>query len=154
MYFNRRFTNYEYLNSQNAKFHHNKGSPIYLSHQDRHVYGSIEFYNNTAENGGGIFISNHSNVIIHKSATVNFANNRANNYGGGIFLTNHSSILFKDHSTTNHKLHETTLGDQYLAHSFTNVSFYNNRASGPGQDIYAINSNITFSNNIKVRNIS
>ena len=149
VYFDQRFTNlHEYLNLQSSKFHYNKGVPIYLSHQDLHIHGSIEFYNNTAENGGAIFISDHSNVIFHKTAMVNFTNNSANNYGGAIFLTNHSSIIFKDNSTTYHfdnKLHKPDDDP-----SFTKVTFYNNIAGGPGQDIHSINSSIIFSNNVKV----
>ena len=81
----------------NSKFHNNKGVPIYLRNQELHISGKTEFLHNKAENGGGIVISDHSNVIFHKHATVNFKNNTANNNGGAVFLTNHSSIVFKEH---------------------------------------------------------
>ena len=97
VYFSTKLRVCEYLKLQDSKFIHNKGVPIYLSNQDLHINGNVEFSNNFAEDGGGIFISDHSNVIIHISATVNFTNNRATNNGGAIFLNNHSSILFKDH---------------------------------------------------------
>ena len=89
----------EYLNLQNSIFYGNKGVPIYLSNQNLHISGNVELFGNTAENGGGIFISEYSNVTFHKSATVNFTHNRANNNGGAIFLTNHSSIVFEEHPT-------------------------------------------------------
>ena len=136
----------ENLNLQNSIFHANKGVPVYLSNKNLHIHGNIEFYNNVAENGGGIFISNHSKVTFHKSATVNFTHNRVNNNGGAIFLTNHSSVIFEEHPTTLYQCHDNTLydthGDQYLAKSLP-VTFYNNAANGFGQDIYAHNSNIT-----------
>ena len=143
----------ENLNLQNSIFHDNKGVPIYLSNKNLHIHGNIEFYNNTAENGGGIFISNHSKVIFHKSATVNFTHNTANNNGGAIFLTNHSNVIFEEHPTTLYQCHDNTLndtlGDQYLAKPLT-VTFYNNIANGFGQDIYAHNSNITVGDNATV----
>ena len=143
----------ENLNLQNSIFNGNKGVPVYLSNKNLHIHGNIEFYNNIAENGGGIFISNHSKVTFHKSATVNFTHNRVNNNGGAISLTNHSSVVFEEHPTTlyqchNNKLYDTH-GDQYLAKSLT-VTFYNNAANGFGQDIYVHNSNITVGGNANV----
>ena len=128
-----------YVNLQNSKFYYNRAVPIYLSNQRLYISGNIEFDGNIAENGGGIFISNHSDVIFHRSARVNFTHNRASN-GGAIFLTNHSSIVFKEYFTS---YRNVTLGDQYLSKSFITVKFYNNTVSRFGHDIYAHNSNIT-----------
>ena len=143
----------ENLNLQNSIFHGNKGVPVYLSNKNLHIHGNIEFYNNIAENGGGIFISNHSKVTFHKSATVNFTHNTANNNGGAIFLTNHSNVVFEEHPTTVYQCHDNTLydtlSDQYLAKSLT-VTFYSNTANGFGQVIYAHNSNITVGGNANV----
>ena len=144
---------YKYLELHNCEFHHNKGVPIYLSNQDLHVNGNIEFSNNIAESGGGIFISDLSNVIIHKSATVNFTNNTATNNGGAIFLTNYSSILIEDHPTQHHcydsKVYDT-VSDQYLTDLSVIVTFYNNRAYELGDNIYGHNSNITVGNNATI----
>ena len=144
------YTNFcKLLKLQNSNFFNNIGVSIYLSNQDLHINGRIEFYNNTSENGGGIFISNQSTVIFHKHAAVNFTNNRATNNVGAIFLTNHSSIFFKDHSTSyqcyDNELYDTT------DHSLGNlVVFFNNTATGFGQDIYAHTSNITVGDDVKV----
>ena len=134
----------EYLNLQDCKFHQNKATSIYLTKQNLYINGNIEFYKNAAENGGGLIISDYSSVTFHKSATVNFTHNTANNSGGAIFLTNHSSISFKDQSTLFqcHELYHT-LGDQYLNKSFITATFYNNTANMLGQHIYAHNSSIT-----------
>ena len=141
------------LNLSDSIFFHNKGVPIYLSNQDLLIHGDVKFHNNIAENGGGIFASDHSNVIFHKSSTVEFINNTAHTNGGAIFLTNHSSILFKGYSTSYqcYELYNIS-GDQMLVNSFTTciVQFYNNTANRLGQDIYVDNSNITFDNNAKV----
>ena len=133
----------EYLELQNSKFHDNIGVPIYLSNQDLHINRNAEFNNNTAENGGGIFISNHSNIIFHKSATVNFTSNTATNNGGAIFLTNHSNILFKDHCTS-YQCYDNELYDNHDdQNKGTLVIFCNNTADGFGQNIYTHSSNIT-----------
>ena len=143
-----------YLNLQNSKFHGNKGVPIYLSNQDIYINGNLEFSNNIAENGGGIVISDHSNVIFHKNAEVSFTNNTATNNGGAIFLNNHSSVLFTaDHFSSYHCYENNTLAidNQYQANLFAIVKFCNNKAYGFGQDIYANNSIITIDNNVIVR---
>ena len=120
---------------KNLKFNNNKGVPIYLSHQNLHISGNIEFCNNIAENGGGIFISDYSNVTFHKSATVNFTHNRANDNGGAIFLTNHSSIVFKEHITCH--------DGQTLQMESITVMLHNNRAKYGGA-IYSNNSSVIF----------
>ena len=147
---------YEVLNLKDSKFYHNKGVPIYISNQDLHIYGDIKFCNNIAENGGGIFISDYSKVIFHKSFVVEFTNNTATNNGGAIFLTNHSSILFKGYKSVSYQHHDNDLyhtpRDQNLANFkfFSKVKSYNNTANGLGQHIYAHNSNITVDANTKV----
>ena len=154
VYFSKLSTNFEvceYLELQDSKFIHNKGVPIYLSYQDLYINRNVEFSDNVAEDGGGVFISDHSNVIFHKSATVNFTNNRATNNGGAIFLTNHSSILFRDHFTSYQCINEqyNTLGDQLLA-NFIMVTFYHNTANQLGQDIYAHTSNMVVGNHAMI----
>ena len=141
----------EVLNLRDSKFCHNKGVPIYLSNQNLSINGNVKFYNNSAENGGGIFVSDHSNVIFHRSGTVKFINNAAQTNGGAIFLTNHSSILFISHS----RLYQNQViySDQTQADAFMTptILFYNNTANGLGQHIYAHNSSLTIDDNTKVR---
>ena len=144
------------LNLSDSMFFHNKGVPVYLSNQDLSINGNVKFHYNIAENGGGIFVGDHSNVIFHKSGTVEFTNNIAYTNGGAILLTNHSSILFKGYSTSYqcddlNELYDIS-NDQILANSLTTctVKFYNNTAFGLGQDIYVHNSNFTVDDNAKV----
>ena len=139
----------KYLYLQNLSFYHNKEIPIYLSNQNLYISGNIEFIGNVVENGGGIYISNYSNVTVYKSAIVKFTHNRANRNGGVIFLTNHcySSIVFKKHYVLqicydNNLFY--TVGDQYHTESLIIVTFYNNTAYEFGGDIYVHESNIIF----------
>jgi len=100
----------EYLYLQNSNFYRNKGVPIYLSNLNLHIKGNVKFHNNIAVNGGGIFVTNTSNVIFRKSTTVNFTNNRAINSEGAIIITNQSSVLFKvqpNNQYYNNQLHNT-----------------------------------------------
>ena len=138
----------EYLVLQNSKFHNNGGTPIYLTNQNLYMKGKIEFYRNVAENGGGIFISDYSNVTFHKSATVNFTQNTANNNGGAIFLTNHSSILFKDYPTALYQCPElhNMIGKHYLDEIFLTVAFFNNSDNQFGAYVYVHSSNIIIGN--------
>ena len=94
-----------YAHLKNCNFYHNIAAvPVYLTYQNLYISGNNVFYKNTVENGGGIFISNYSNVTFHKGATVNFTSNAAKKNGGAIFIVNHSSIIFKDHLIDNQLL--------------------------------------------------
>ena len=142
----------EYLHLQNSNFYLNMAVPIYITNQNLYINGNIEFYGNLAENGGGIYISNYSNIYFCNKAVINFLNNRAHNNGGAIFLTNRSSISFKekctDHQYCINCLPDTLAkGDKNFKSSFIKVIFYYNSATHLGQDIYAYNSSITVGNN-------
>ena len=143
----------EYLYLQNLNFYYNE-VPIHLSNQNLYISGDIEFIGNVADNGGGIYISDHSNVTFYKSATINFTHNRANRNGGAIFLTNHSSIVFKEHHTLQ-RCHDRKpyyiVGDQYYTRSLIAVTFHNNSANEFGGDIYAHNSSIVFGDTTDVK---
>ena len=126
------------LHLQNSEFHCNKGVPIYLSNQNLHITGNVKFHGNTAENGAGIVISDHSNVTFHKLATINFTNNTAMYNGGSIFLTNHSSIQFKSLPNDNQSFDNESCALQSII-----ATFHNNTAQYGGA-IYVDNSNVSF----------
>ena len=144
----------EYLYLQNLNFYCNKEVPIYLSNQNLYISGNIELNGNMAENGGGIYISDHSNVTFCNSATVKFTHNRANRNGGVIFLNNHSSIVFKVHHILQQcyddKLYNTVEDHQYLIRSLV-IAFCNNTATNFGGNIYVHNSRITFGGTVDVK---
>ena len=130
-----------YFHLQNSIFYLNKAVPIYLSNQKLHIYGNIEFYGNMAENGGGIFISNYSQVTFHNNGRVTFKYNTAIKNGGAIYLTDHSSVFFKHNPILYHK------NNRFGKESFKEVFvFYRNRANNFGKNIYAYQSYVIFGN--------
>ena len=130
-----------YFHLQNSIFYLNKAIPIYLSNQKLYIYGNIEFYGNMAENGGGIFISNYSQVTFHNNDRVTFKCNTAIKNGGAIYLTDHSSVFFEQNSTSYHR--NNPLSNETSTGVFL---FYRNRANNFGKNIYAYQSYVTFGN--------
>ena len=127
----------EVMNLQDSNFYHNKGTPIYLSNQTLLIDGNNEFFENMAENGGGIHISDNSTVVFKENAVVYFTNNKAN-YGGAIYLANYSNILFEGCSTF-HQHHENP-----------KLKFHNNTADSSGGAVYSLSSNVTFNKCVEV----
>ena len=143
-------------------FSNNIGTAIYLNHQDLHLYGKAYFRNNTARiNGGGMFVTNNSNVYFDKNSSVEFSQNLAYDSGGAIFLSNNSTIslgktssfmnnqaindggaiaLYNNaHINSNHSGNSSVHGD---------ASFSNNRASSSGGAISIKSySTVTFGSN-------
>ena len=147
VYFGHTTKVHEHLCLQNSTFYQNKGVSIYLSNKTLHVNGNIEFHNNVADSGGGILISDYSNVVFYKSSKVNFVNNTADRFGGAIFITNHSSVLFAE-SPTNQQYAKTLHENQKYE---LIVTFDNNRANRFGGAIYVNNSNLVFGKNVMVK---
>jgi len=147
-----KITGHVYL--QDSVFVNNTGVPVYISHTNLHIRGSVLFEDNTAKSGGGIY-SNNSNVTFSDNCFVNFTDNSATVNGGAIYLTA-SRILFGATSTVDYdiankngddihnKLPEITFG------SNSNVKFNSNKASNGGA-LYCVNSShITFKGNPSV----
>ena len=88
----------EWLYLQDSDFHHNKGVPIYLSNKTLHIDGNNDVFGNVAENGGGIFINDHSKVVFYKTARVYFRENIAKINGGALYIDNNSIITFEGNS--------------------------------------------------------
>ena len=82
----------------NCMFLSNKDVCVHVINQNLYFNGNILFKNNTAKNGSGIYIIDHSTILFNKNSNVTFIQNSAIR-GGAIFLRNHSSISF-DHSAT------------------------------------------------------
>ena len=80
----------------NSVFIGNQGTTLYLSNQKLQIMGNLLFDNNRAENGTGIFVSNHSTITFSKNSNVTFNHNTANNSGGAILVNHFSSIIFDD----------------------------------------------------------
>ena len=81
----------------NCKFTKNHGVPLYLTKLSNIQGGNLSFVSNTAENGGGIYITE-STLHIHIKSYVEFKDNKAKSDGGAIFLGENNIILFKQNT--------------------------------------------------------
>ena len=110
-----------YIN--NSNFFSNQGVPVYLSNYSiLYIHGKVSFENNVAENGAGIYISDHSTILFDKNSIVKYNNNYASN--GTIYSVASSNVIFKENCE---------------------VTFSNNSATRYGAAIYSVdNSHITF----------
>ena len=113
----------------NSVFLSNQGSAIYISHHNIFASGIILFEGNEANSGGGIFITNHSNIVFQNSDVKFTNNNKAVLDGGALFIEN-SNITFKGSSIV------TAINNQALRHG---GAFY-----------IGDNSNVTFEANCTV----
>ena len=69
-----------------STFTNNVGSSIYLSACDMKLSGNLLFKNNTAENGGAMYLNQRTTVTIDDEASVQFIGNTATLNGGAIYV--------------------------------------------------------------------
>ena len=138
-----------------SEFLDSRGTCIYASNQNIYIRGTVSFKNNTADNGAGIFITDHSKVTFCSNSSVTFAGNAVLHNGGAIYSTDHSIITFREDSVVNLVNNEATQGDGGAVYSKThsiiviegNASFSNNKAIQGGAIYSKNNSDVTFQNN-------
>ena len=94
MYIENRLLKYHKIIFNNSIFSNNQGISVYVINHKIYIYGTVLFWNNIAENGTGIYITDHSTVMFGENSNVSFSLNLANNRGGAVFLTNNSACLF------------------------------------------------------------
>ena len=140
----------------NSTFNYNQGISVYATNQKIYLNGKVLFENNTAENGAGIYISDHSTVTFVNDSEVTFIQNSAK-HGGAVFLRNHSGIVFDQNSVVafinNVASNGTVYSDAWSNVTFKetcNVTFSNNSATHSGAAIYSDNSLVTFMGNSNV----
>ena len=117
----------------NSNFYNNQGVPVYLSENSTlHIYGKVSFNNNVAENGAGIYISDHSTILFVNNSATKFNFNNATN--GTIHSVASSNVIFKGNCE---------------------VTFNENLATHYGAAIYSFdNSHIAFTGKSKVKFIN
>ena len=139
-----------------AKFCHNQGISIYTGNQNIHLNDKNIFQNNTAENGAGIYISDHSTVTFGENSNTTFIKGFVNFNGGTVFLNYHSSIIFDQNSVTTFNANKATNGGAIYSVVNSNVTFKatskvifsNNFAKQYGGAIYSSgNSCLSFEGN-------
>ena len=141
----------------NSTFNYNQGISVYATNQKMYLNGKVLLENNTAENGVGIYISDHSSVTCVNNSEVTFIQNSAKYKGGAVFLRNHSSIIFDQNSVVSFINNGATNGivysDAWSDVKFKgncNVIFSGNSATQWGAAIYSDNSLVTFTGNSNV----
>ena len=147
-----------YFNTSN--FYNNQGISVYLSRDTSlHVSGDVLFENNVAENGAGIYISDHSTVTFDESSNAKFINNYVDHNGAAIFLNYHSNVTFEQSSVVTFNDNKaSTNGTIYSEASSNvtfkancNVTFNSNSITQYGAAIYSFdNSHVTFTENSKI----
>ena len=142
-----------------SSFHYNRGVPVYVSEScTLHVSGEVLFENNIAENGAGIYISDHSTVTFNESSNGKFISNSVDHNGATIFLTHHSNVMFEQNSIGTFSDNKATNGIIYSEASSNvtfegncEVTFSSNSATQHGAAIYSVdNSHVTFTGNSEV----
>ena len=113
------------INFLSVKFCDNHGVSVYAVNHNLYLNGSILFQNNTAGNGTGIYISDHSTVVFGENSDVTFTQNSANNRGNGgaIFLRDHSNVIFDNNSMTTFSDNEATNGGAIYCEVSSNITF-------------------------------
>ena len=144
----------------NSYFYDNQGTSIYLSNQNLYIRGKGMFSNNSAENGSGIFATDHSNIIFSNHSNILFDNNTAMNSGGAIYLANYSQCIFEGETTASFENNNVTKGaggsigsynnSKIIFKENSNVQFINNLAKYGGALISEDDSNIIFYQNCTV----
>ena len=106
-----------------TKFCHNQGVSVYAVTQNIYLNGTLLFQNNTAENGTGIYISDHSTVIFGENSNATFTQNFAKDNGGTIFLRNSSSVIFDQNSMVTLNNNDVTNGGTVYSEKSSNITF-------------------------------
>ena len=138
----------------NSVFDSNQGTSIHAINHNISLNGEVLFQNNTADNGAGIYISDHSTVTFGENSDVKFIQNSANIEGGAIVLRNNSSIVFDqncmvtfiNNSATNGTVYSDT-GSNVMFKGNSHVIFSGNSAIRHGAAIYSDNSHVMFTDN-------
>ena len=86
------------LTLNNSKFCHNQGLLIYAINSIIYLDGKNSFLYNTANETGGIYITNHSSITFNENSESSFIQNSAYLQGGIVVLKHNSDMVF-DHNS-------------------------------------------------------
>ena len=114
-----------------SAFTNNTASSMYLSTCEVKLSGELQFMNNTAENGGAIYLDQGTTVIIESKTILKFISNTATLNGGAIYVDfrclsynlNSDTIMFFNHNSDD-------MSSKYGA------LFINNSARVAGNSLY------------------
>ena len=109
-----------------STFTNNVGSSMYLSACNMKMSGNLLFKNNTAENGGAIYLSQQSTVFIDNGTRVQFISNTATLNGGAIYMDLLCEDFVQNIDIFSHQTDLTSIS----------VTFINNSAIISGNSLY------------------
>ena len=143
---------------QDIMSYHNQGISVYVINQKIYLLKRVVFKCNTAKKGAGIYMKDHSTVILGKNSDVSFIQNSADYQGGAVYIRNHSSIIFDQNSIATFNDNNATNGIIYSEvncnvtfQETSEVIFSNNSVQEHGSTLYSSdNCHITFTGNAKV----
>ena len=117
--------NHAILQLNTSTFKNNIGSSMYLTSCNVKMLGNLLFSNNTAENGGAMYLSQVNSITIENKANISFLNNTGTLNGGAVYV-NFICNSLKDNTNT------------FFCNASSNysVSFINNSATIAGYSIY------------------
>ena len=121
VYIESRLFKYHKIIFNNSVFSANQGISVYVINNKIYINGIVLFKNNVAEDGAGIYISDHSTVIFGENSNVTFSHNLADIRGGAIFLKNHSVCLFDENSIVTFNYNKATEGGAIYSSSNSNI---------------------------------
>ena len=137
-----------------SKFYHNQGVSVYIINQLLHITGKILFQNNTAKDGAGVYISDHSTIVFGENSSVTFLQNSVHGNGSAVFSSWYSTVIFDKNSKVRFISNKATYGTVYSGASCNvaykgacNVIFYNNSVLRDGVALCSSHSNISFESN-------
>ena len=110
------------INFHDSNFCHNQGTSIYVVNQRLFFTGKVLFQYNTAENGAGIYITEHSSAIFGENSNTAFIQNYTNSTGEAVY---HSNIKFDQDCLIAFQYNSATIGIIYSAVN-SNVTFKEN----------------------------
>ena len=113
----------------NSNFTNNLGSSMYISSCDVKLVGIISFKNNTADNGGAIYVDQATTLTVSDKATVHFIANKARLKGGAIYV----DLLCSINKDTGHSINSITFT---FKNGGSNVIFTNNTAMIADNSLY------------------
>jgi len=146
---------------QDNVFVNNTGVPVYVSHANLHIRGSVLFKGNKAKFGGGIY-SNNSTVIFYDNSNVSFISNTATANGGAIYLIYSKILIYCKIIFETNKIVDVVyfpmVGGGAISCDNSNITFdnnstvtFNNNGAISGGAVYCVHlSHITFNGNSSV----
>ena len=147
IYIENKLFKYHKIMFNNSEFSNNQGISVHVINHKIYINGKALFHNNVAEDGTGIYISDHSTVVFGENANVTFTQNLANDRGGAVFLTNNSYCFFYHNSIVTFYYNKATNGGAIYSEDNSHVTFNasckvtfnSNSASQYGTAIYSLN---------------